>query len=86
MAQHSDTLCVVTADCLADDAAEGRLVRLPLDLPLLRTSYGVLTLAGRSLAPAAPVFIEQLRAVVAQARRAGKDGPARGSTPPAKRR
>lgn len=86
IAQHSDTLCVVTADCLADDAAPGRLVRLPIDLPLLLTRYGVLTLAGRSLAPAAPVFIARLRAVVAQARRAHRAGPARGSTPPAGRR
>jgi hypothetical protein len=50
-------------------------VRLPIELPLLRTSYGVLTLAGRSLAPAAPVFIERLRAVVAQTRRAEPVGP-----------
>ena len=86
IAQHSDTLCIVTADCLADDAAAGRLVQLPIDLPLLLTSYGVLTLAGRSLAPAAPVFIERLRAVVAQARRAHRAGPARGRVPPAGRR
>jgi DNA-binding transcriptional LysR family regulator len=70
IALHSDTLCIGTADFLADDVAAGRLVRLAIDLPLLRTSYGVLTRAGRSLAPAAPVFIERLRAVVAQARRA----------------
>jgi DNA-binding transcriptional LysR family regulator len=68
IAQHSDTLCIVTADCLPDDTAAGRLVRLPLDLPLLRTHYGVLTLAGRSLAPAAPIFIAHLRRIVAQAR------------------
>jgi DNA-binding transcriptional LysR family regulator len=85
MAQHSDTLCIVTADCLADDAAARGLVRLPIDLPLLRTSYGVLTLAGRSLAPAAPVFIERLRAVVAQSRRSSREGPARGSLRPVKR-
>jgi DNA-binding transcriptional LysR family regulator len=80
IAQHSDTLCIVTADCLADDSAAQRLVRLPIELPLLRTSYGVLTLAGRSLAPAAPVFIERLRAVVAQAGvvpRAAAHSPAR---------
>jgi DNA-binding transcriptional LysR family regulator len=86
IAQHSETLCIVTADCLADDAATGGLVRLPIELPLLRTSYGVLTLAGRSLAPAAPVFIERLRAVVAQARRTSGEGPAPGSARPAKRR
>ena len=86
IAQHSDTLCIVTADCLAEDTAEGRLVRLPIDLPQLRTSYGVLTLAGRSLAPAAPVFIEQLRAVVAQARRARGADSERASAPPGRRR
>jgi DNA-binding transcriptional LysR family regulator len=70
IAQHSDTLCIGTADFLADDVAAGRLIRLPIDLPLLRTHYGLLTLAGRSLAPAAPVFIAHLRTMVAQARRA----------------
>jgi DNA-binding transcriptional LysR family regulator len=70
IACHSDTLCIVTADHLADDEVAGRLVRLPVALPLLRTHYGVLTLAGRSLAPAALVFIERLRTVVAQVRRA----------------
>jgi DNA-binding transcriptional LysR family regulator len=79
IAQQSDTLCIVTDDCLADDADAGRLVRLPIDLPLLRTRYGVLTLAGRSLAPAASAFIERLRAVVAQAQRESGAGPARPS-------
>ncbi len=87
IARHSDTLCIVTDDCLADDdASAGQLVRLPIDLPLLRTSYGVLTLAGRSLAPAAPAFIERLRAVVAQAQRVRGDGAARSGARPVKRR
>jgi DNA-binding transcriptional LysR family regulator len=81
IAQRSDTLCIGTLDLLADDVAAGRLVMLPIELPLLRTSYGVLTLAGRSLAPAGPVFIAMLRAVVEQARRA-EQAPAAASRRP----
>jgi DNA-binding transcriptional LysR family regulator len=40
-------------------------VLLPLELPWLRTSYGIIRLANRTPSPAAAAFIEILRTVEA---------------------
>jgi DNA-binding transcriptional LysR family regulator len=67
IACESDALVPGTAAMLADDVAAGRLVRLDMDAPTMRTDAGVFHLRGRSLSPAARVFIEHLRAVEAEA-------------------
>ena len=68
IAQDSDALFPATAALLAEDVAAGRLVRLDCRVPEMRTTYGILYLRGRTLAPAAKMFIETLRAVEAEAK------------------
>jgi DNA-binding transcriptional LysR family regulator len=63
IAHDSDALVTGTAALLAEDIAAGRLVKLDCRVPEMRTTYGVLHLRGRTLAPAAKLFIETLRAV-----------------------
>jgi DNA-binding transcriptional LysR family regulator len=48
---------------LAEDMAAGRLVKLDCHVPEMRTTYSVLYLRSRTLAPATKLFIETLRAV-----------------------
>jgi len=67
VAQASDLLVPGTAAMLADDVAARRLVRLSCSAPALRTNNGLLYLRGRTLSPAARVFIQVLRSVEAQA-------------------
>jgi DNA-binding transcriptional LysR family regulator len=69
IARNSDALFPATAALLAEDVAAGRLVRLDCRVPEMRTTYGILYLRGRTLAPAAKIFIETLRAVEAEAKR-----------------
>ncbi len=69
IARESDALFPATAALLAEDVAAGRLVRLDCRVPEMRTTYGILYLRGRTLAPAAEMFIETLRAVEAEAKR-----------------
>jgi DNA-binding transcriptional LysR family regulator len=69
IARDSDALVTGTAALLAEDMAAGRLVKLDCHVPEMRTTYGVLYLRGRTLAPAAKTFIETLRAVEAEAKR-----------------
>jgi len=69
IARDSDALFPGTAALLAEDVAAGRLVKLDCHVPEMRTTYGVLYLRGRTLAPAAKMFIETLRAVEVEAAR-----------------
>ena len=68
IARDSDALVPATAALLAGDVAAGRLVKLDCRVPEMRTTYGILYLRGRTLAPAAKMFIETLRAVEAEAK------------------
>jgi len=70
IAHDSDALFTGTAALLAEDIAAGRLVKLDCHVPEMRTTYGVLHLRGRTLAPAAKMFIETLRAVELESARA----------------
>ncbi len=79
IAYDSDALFTGTAALLAEDMAAGRLVKLDCHVPEMRTTHGVLYLRGRTLAPAAKMFIETLRAVELESARADV-----GSSPPAK--
>jgi len=79
IAHDSDAIFTGTAALLAEDRAAGRLVKLDCHVPEMRTTYGVLYLRGRTLAPAAKLFIETLRAVEVESARADAT-----STPAAK--
>jgi DNA-binding transcriptional LysR family regulator len=75
IAHDSDALYTGTAALLAEDIAAGRLVKLDCRVPEMRTTYGVLYLRGRTLAPAAKMFIETLRAVELESARADVASP-----------
>jgi DNA-binding transcriptional LysR family regulator len=75
IAHDSDALYTGTAALLAEDIAAGRLVKLDCHVPEMRTTYGVLYLRGRTLAPAAKMFIETLRAVELESARADVGSP-----------
>jgi len=67
IARNSDALFPGTTGMIAEDISSGHLVRLDFDVPAMRTSYGLVYLRDRTLAPAARVFIETLRAVEREA-------------------
>ena len=85
IARESNALVPGSAAILAEDVAAGRLVRLDVDAPAMRTDPGVFYLRGRSLAPAARAFIDTWRAIEAESAaadappRAGKSRPRGGS-------
>jgi DNA-binding transcriptional LysR family regulator len=65
IAQESDALFPATAEMLAADLAAKKLVTLSFRAPELRTEYGLITLADRSLAPVTSAFLDVLRKVEA---------------------
>lgn len=67
IARQSDALFPGTPRMIAEDVAAGHLVRLDFDMPAMRTNYGLVYLRGRTLAPAARVFIDALRIVEREA-------------------
>ena len=75
IARDSDALFPCTAALLEEDVAAGVLIRLDCRVPAMRTTYGVLYLRDRTLAPAARMFIENLRAVEAEAMRSDVTSP-----------
>jgi DNA-binding transcriptional LysR family regulator len=76
IARESNALVPGSAAMLAEDVAAGRLIRLDVDAPALRTDAGAFYLRGRSLAPAARVFIDTWRAIEAEAAAADAITPA----------
>jgi DNA-binding transcriptional LysR family regulator len=60
---ESDVIGIAVGHQIDADLAAGRLVRLPLQLPWLGTSYGIMRLANRTPSPAASAFIAILREV-----------------------
>lgn len=76
IARDCDALVPATLATLGDDLAMGWLVALPISGPELRTQHGLFRLRGRTLAPAAQLFIETLRAVEAEAQAADALSPA----------
>jgi DNA-binding transcriptional LysR family regulator len=66
IARDSDALFPATLSMLAEDIAAGRLVTLAFRIPVMRTTYCLVTLRDRSLSPAASAFIRHLRDVEAE--------------------
>jgi len=63
IAEDSDALFPATAEMLALNVTSGSLVTLSFHVPEMKTEYGLITLADRSLAPATVAFLDQLRTV-----------------------
>ncbi|MCP1365551.1 LysR substrate-binding domain-containing protein, partial [Halomonas sp. BBD48] len=59
--QRTDALWVAPLDAVRSDLAEGRLIRLPIDIEAHGGSVGLCINATRALSPAAERLIEQLR-------------------------
>lgn len=74
---ESDVIGLALPAQIEHEVALGRLVALPLHLPLLKASYGILRLAGRTPSPLAEEFLRILREVEQEIERA-----TRGAEPP----
>jgi DNA-binding transcriptional LysR family regulator len=62
---QSDAVGGAVLSQIQDSVARGELVMLPLELPWLKTNYGMIRLANRTPSPAAIAFMEILRDVEA---------------------
>ena len=60
---ESDVVGLALPAQIEREVVLGRLVPLPLHLPWLKTSYGILRLAGRTPSPLAEEFLRILREV-----------------------
>jgi len=63
--QHCDAVGLALSRQIEGEIALGPLVRLPLHVPELRSGYGIIRPAHRTLSPAAAVFVGLLREVEA---------------------
>lgn len=63
---ESDAVGGAVSSQIQDSVARGELVMLPLELPWLKTNYGIIRLANRTPSPAALAFMEILRDVEAR--------------------
>jgi DNA-binding transcriptional LysR family regulator len=63
---ESDAIGIAILSQIKDEMALGRLVALPLQLPWVKTNYGIIRLANRTPAPVAMVFMDLLREVEAE--------------------
>lgn len=63
---ESDAVGGAVSSQIQDSVARGELVMLPLELPWLKTNYGIIRLANRTPSPAALAFMEILRNVEAR--------------------
>jgi DNA-binding transcriptional LysR family regulator len=62
---HSDAIGGAAPRQIRDEIARGEVVVLPLELPWLKTNYGIIRLANRTPSPAAEAFMQCLREVEA---------------------
>jgi len=63
---ESDAVGGAVSSQIQDSVARGELVMLPLELPWLKTNYGIIRLANRTPSPATLAFMESLRDVEAR--------------------
>lgn len=66
IARVSDAILPASAAVLSEDVASGRLVVLPVDDPALPARGYVIHLRGRSLSPAARLFLHEVRRIGAE--------------------
>jgi len=64
--QESDAVSGALPSQIRHEVASGSLVQLTLDLPWLKTGYGIIRLANRTPSPAALAFMDALRTVEAE--------------------
>jgi DNA-binding transcriptional LysR family regulator len=62
---QSDAIGGAAPSQIRDEIANGEVVVLPLELPWLKTNYGIIRLANRTPSPAAEAFMQCLREVEA---------------------
>jgi DNA-binding transcriptional LysR family regulator len=79
IARETDALIPGTLAMLAPDLEAGRLVIVDFHIAVMRTSYSLVYLRDRTLAPAALAFIAILREVEAELLAAAKTSPVRPS-------
>jgi DNA-binding transcriptional LysR family regulator len=79
IARETDALIPGTLAMLAPDREAGRLVIVDFHIAVMRTSYSLVYLRDRTLAPAALAFIAILREVEAELLAAAKTSPVRPS-------
>jgi DNA-binding transcriptional LysR family regulator len=60
---ESDAVGIALVTQIAGEVALGKLVALPLELPWLKTNFGIIRLANRTPAPAAVAFMAILREI-----------------------
>jgi DNA-binding transcriptional LysR family regulator len=60
---ESDAIGIAQFTQIENEVAQGRLVTVPLQLPWLKTNFGIIRLANRTPAPAAIAFMAILREV-----------------------
>ena len=61
----SDTISVAVPQQIANEVEAGVLAILDIEIEGLHSNYGIITLAGRTLSPAAETFMQMLREVEA---------------------
>ena len=61
----SDALSATLPFLIGDALNEGQLVLLPIELPWMRLNYGFVWRRGRTLSPAAKVFMDLVRTIEA---------------------
>lgn len=66
IARSTDALVPGALNMLEDDIEAGRLVRLNVDLPAVRTQYALICRRDRSPSPAATAFMDLIRTVEAE--------------------
>ena len=60
---ESDAIGIAALHQIKSAVALGQLVALPLELPWIKTNYGIIRLANRTPSPAAITFLDVLREV-----------------------
>ena len=66
IARNTDALVPGALNMLEDDIEAGRLVRLNVDLPMVRTQYAMICRRDRSPSPATKKFMDLIRTVEAE--------------------
>ena len=69
----SDAVCFILLPMIERELRSGEFVLLSVDFPELKTRYGIVQMRGRTLSPAAEVFITLLHEVDAELSRTDQE-------------